>query len=267
MNLFHKVIVSWGNTNSAPPRMLLSAVQRHKVREKVFIRREKTDDLNLRFTPPDGESQEIKCIFIADDDILVSELDVLLAYHTWKDHTDQIVGAFPRAHAYGENNQLSYVSNPEHQYSMVLTKFMVTSVDFLHHYHSGMMSGTRNYVRQQRNCEDIAFNMMVSKLTNLPPVYVRITEKLDFGGKAGLFTRSNHVQQRHDCVAWISNQFGECPLKFSSHSIARFDVDVFIRSRHDADIMINKILHSDKALVAVIEPLMDRLPFQTSVPE
>jgi len=247
MNLFRKVIVSWGNTNSPPPKMLFSAARLHEVWGKVIIRQEKADDLNLRFMPP-IENDDTKCVFIADDDIFVSESDVLLTYHTWKDHTDQIIGTFPRGHRYDENQQLLYDSDPKDQYSMILTKFMVTSVDFLHHYHSGTMAGVRSYVRNQQNCEDIAFNMMVSKLTNLPPVYVQIPNKVDFGSRGGLFTRPKHVQQRHDCVCWLSGLFGECPLKFSSLSISKFQKDEYVHSQDGAEEVIHTLVRRDKAI-------------------
>lgn len=233
MNLFRQVVVSWGNTVSSPPEILLRALHAHEVQDKVAIRREHSDDLNARFSIP-ADAEGISCVFIVDDDVMVDEEHTILTYHAWKQFPDQIVGAFPRGHILEEGNY-KYVSDPTDSYSMVLTKFMVTSKKYLYHYAAGNMTTIRNYVRDKQNCEDIAFNLMVSELTGLPPIYVSIPNKVDFGNGNGLYKRPEHQNERHECVAWMISQLGVCPLKYNSVSFSQFSKDIFLHSSKDAD--------------------------------
>jgi len=244
MNLFRQVIVSWGNTVSSPPGLLRRAIHLHEVQDKVTIRQEHSDDLNARFGIPD-ESEGVSCVFIVDDDVMVDEEHTILAYHAWKQFPDQIIGAFPRGHILEEGNY-KYVSNPTDSYSMVLTKFMVTSKKYLYHYAAGNMAAIRNYVRDKQNCEDIAFNLMVSELTGLPPIYVSIQDKVDFGNGNGLYSRLNHKDERHQCLAWMISQLGVCPLRSNTVSFSQFTQDVFIHSIKDADKVIGAYLKGDK---------------------
>jgi len=243
MNIFTKVILSWGAVDENVPRVLMQGLKRHKVKDKVMIRREKTDDLNNRFVPS-SDLMHIDCVFIADDDILIPETGVLLTYNAWKDHRSQIVGAFPRGHK-DVGERIQYIPDPETEYSIILTKFFATSATHLLSYGSGKMTKVRNYVRQKMNCEDIAFNMMVSKLTKLPPVYVHIPGKLDLGADAGLYTRPSHAEARHECLRWMSEEFGESLIS-TNIQYAHFTKDVFIHSKSGSDKLIGSILSHDK---------------------
>jgi glucuronyl/N-acetylglucosaminyl transferase EXT2 len=225
MKLFSRVIISWGNPKTKPPtERITDLASLHDV--VIHIRREKDDDLNLRFSPGDDYT---RCVFVADDDILVSEKRVLVLYDTWKFAKDQIAGLFPRSHdtMYTDGGPLWYESDPSNQYSIILTKFMVVDSRFLHAYWGQAQAPLREWVRSQNNCEDLAFNAVVSNLTSLPPIYVEAVEKLDFGGSSGLGNRGSHVRQRNECLNFISEFFGGCPLVHSTVAVSGFGRDVF----------------------------------------
>jgi len=223
MDLFHSIIVSWGHQDG-PPSFLRDLPYAHGLGHKVMLRKEPNDDLNLRFTVPASVDDD-SCVFVADDDIYVTERDVLLMYATWKAHKNQIVGAFPRSHSSSAEGYV-YQTKLDKEYSIILTKFMILSAELIRHYSSSpTMSEVRSHVRANNNCEDIAINMMVTALSGLPPVYVSIPEKIDFGTRKGLYTRKDHMDVRSSCIDYFAAHGGT--LIRSSISIESFREDSY----------------------------------------
>ena len=215
MPLFDKIFVSWANT--VKPNFLIELKRRLPGMEHIHIIY--TDDsLNLRFEPPKGLTTD--CVFIVDDDMYVRNSTIISMYQLWSSHSKQIVGLWPRAHKrnFFGFRRYRYKGRPSVGFSMVLTKFMVLHRRYLSMYTEESSREIRDYVDSVQNCEDIAMNFLVSAATRLPPLYVRDEEKVDFGGKLGIYTRNGHASSRNNCVSDIYRMLGSIEPKTSSVS-------------------------------------------------
>ena len=75
------------------------------------------------------------------------------------------------------------------------------------------------------NCEDIAFNMMISGMTGAPAVAVTPRNPLlDFGTKSGISTNLQHMGGRGECVAHFITKYWKekDPLTVSSSAIVPY---------------------------------------------
>ena len=263
MSIIEKVVISWGSAE--PFDFLERVLMKSGPQPKVFIRQEAANDLNLRFRPERSESSS--CRIIVDDDIYLSEQDLLNVFYVWKTHQNQIVGVFPRSHtcvdSAVEGGRMEYISKPLDSYSMILTKFMVVDNRFLENYFdkgNTALSAGRDLVRRARNCEDIFLNMVVSNLTRLPPVYVKIRNKIDFGTVQGLYKRPDHALQRHQCLNSLGQLFVEFPLLHSYSSLESFATDAFRRSKKDAEKYLKQALqHWRNPTLGNLEKTLDYL--------
>ena len=243
MHVFQEIIVSWGRTDKQPSSILHNTIVRHRVSHKVIVRHEVEDDLNLRFKLPKTKTD---CVFISDDDIMVSESNVLLMYSKWLIEQNRIVGVFPRSHRFLHSHEaIEYVSKPTEDFSIVLTKFMLLHQSFLHNYFRESLAHVRAFVQERQNCEDIAINAMVSNITDLPPIYVQVRDKIDYGTGSGLYLRTSHQGQRHECMKFMCNAFGRCPFRHSRIAIVIFSGDEFVHAGIDPDGQIRSYLHHD----------------------
>ena len=107
------------------------------------------------------------------------------------------------AHSY----VIPHLSKKGYKYNVVLTgSGTFFNSRWLHIYSEVMPRQVRDYVNDHFNCEDIAFNMMMSNATGLPPVLVvgstHTTHSVQENSKAhkGLRTRHGHVSGRSDCI-------------------------------------------------------------------
>ena len=63
------------------------------------------------------------------------------------------------------------------------------------------------YINKNRNCEDIAMQMMVSGMTNSPPVAVQVTKPiLDYGIFTGISAMKDHIQKRGGCLSYFQKK-------------------------------------------------------------
>jgi hypothetical protein len=99
----------------------------------------------------------------------------------WNDLPNQIVGWFPRHSCKKEDGKLHYYTNVlakgqhgKHAYSILLTKGAVMHKKWLEVYTNEMPAEMLDYVRVNKNCEDLAMQYLVSNRTGIPPQYVQI---------------------------------------------------------------------------------------------
>jgi len=195
-----KVIVNWGNMKSQP-RLLQRRVLRLNLNNKIRIIKRRQDSLNDRFKPI--EEKTTNCTVIADDDIFIKQTDFNNAIDVWSRDETRLIGAFPRSHVQtGPGELVQYIGSPKDRYSMVLTKFMVMHSSYLEYYTYAMPEQVRTYVQAKHNCEDIAMNLMISRITGMTSTYVKMYPKYDFG-EFGLYSRGNHMDGRSQCLMEI----------------------------------------------------------------
>ena len=91
--------------------------------------------------------------------------------------------------------------------------------DYLEAYTTRMPPAIRALVDEERNCEDIAMQFLVSNMTRLPPIYVKGSLQ-DLGALNGISTSQNvfkakHMGHRSICLNQLVSIYGMNPLVLS----------------------------------------------------
>ncbi|KAF9594504.1 hypothetical protein IFM89_031622 [Coptis chinensis] len=173
----------------------------------------KEDSLNNRFK----EIKDLKtdAIFSIDDDVIFPCTSVEFAFHVWQSAQDTMVGFVPRVH---------WVDQPKQQYiyggwwsvwwmgtySMVLSKAAFFNKKYLDLYTNQMPASIRDYITENRNCEDIAMSFLVANATGAPPIWVK--GKIFEIGSTGISSLGGHTEKRSECVNKFVAEFGYMPL-------------------------------------------------------
>lgn len=99
-----------------------------------------------------------------------------------------------------------------------------------------MDAGLHRTIDDMLNCEDIAFAMMVSGLTNASSTAVMPSQPLiDFGLKKGISVNSQHMSSRGQCVGRFISEYwkGQDPLPVSRYAVAPYRRPVIRRGDWD----------------------------------
>ncbi|KAD7480276.1 hypothetical protein E3N88_03412 [Mikania micrantha] len=176
----------------------------------------KEDSLNNRF-------KEIKnpmtdAVFSIDDDIIFPCSSVEFAFGVWQSAPDTMVGFVPRIHLINQlkENGNSYIYGGwwpvwwTGTYSMILSKASFFHIKYLHMYTNEMPASLLEYVKRNRNCEDIAMSFMVANATNAPPIWAK--GNIFEIGSTGISSLGGHSKKRTECVNRFASLFGRMPL-------------------------------------------------------
>jgi len=178
-----------------------------------------TTSFNNRFLPLPGI--RTAGVLSIDDDILAPCGALDAAHAAWRRHPRQLVGFFPRhysvrwdegrgecAHGYavGPFGSLDPARALGHDYSIVLTKGCFLHRDWLAVYTERLPREMLDYVRDHRNCEDLAMQFLVSAATGEAPRAVLVAGLRDEGARGGRYAGSavsvskGHYAERSRCV-------------------------------------------------------------------
>ena len=211
--MVHKIYITWHNPNQKPPEDFLRLVRR---KPPVEILPQKYDSLNNRFNPI--PNLQTKAVLIADDDVRVNLTDVEYAFEVWRMRSHSLVGTFPRYHTYNSNNNtFSYlIRSPDvpRAYSIMLTKFMFMSADYLFDYTCLLPLAIHRYIDVHSNCEDVAMNLLVSGMTSSRPIAVMMHVD-DFGTTSGISIKAGHLNSRSQCLTDLISLFGKDTLLYN----------------------------------------------------
>ena len=202
-------------------------------RKPLFVDEYDNDSLNNRF---DIKQIRTEGVFYLDDDIFLRRGDIEYILSVWQQHTLRLVGAFSRTHE-GD----SYAFDTKKKYSMVLTKAMAVSVDYVYRYTCSLVPQLKQYVTTHTNCEDILMNYIVASQTGQGPLFVAAVPAVDYGRKTGLSvvgggSKAGFNASRSDCMAYFSQMFGGNPLQYSN---------VYLKAgQYTKTIVINKTFYS-----------------------
>ncbi|KAL6603274.1 hypothetical protein ACP70R_043635 [Stipagrostis hirtigluma subsp. patula] len=174
------------------------------------------DSLNNRFRPIRGLAAD--AVFSVDDDLIVPCSTLRFAFSVWQSAPSAMVGFVPRMHwladPRGDTKEYRYGSWWSvwwtGTYSMVLSKASFLHKQYLDLYTNYMPQPIRDYVNENRNCEDIAMSFLVANVTGAPPVWVqgRIFEI----GSSGISSLKGHSLQRSKCLNTFAAMYGHMPL-------------------------------------------------------
>jgi hypothetical protein len=121
--------------------------------------------------------------------------------HTWQANRDTIVGISPRLHAFSPlSGNLTYLNWQytwwNGQYSIVLTKASIFHKKYLYAYDKIIPPSLSSFIDKNKNCEDIAIQYVITKLSSLPPVWTSVLF-YDVGTKGGISSKVNtHFSKR-----------------------------------------------------------------------
>ncbi|KAF8353477.1 hypothetical protein PRIPAC_98105 [Pristionchus pacificus] len=216
----NKIIVVWNNNNSSPPADWLD------MNDPFEIIMPKKNSLNNRFIP--YESIETEAVISMDDDVYVTQSELVFAFRMWRENRNRIVG-FPERYALHQrvyvivdllryhtkvNSRSKYGLTAHHEYSMILTGLAIIHKEFLFEFTYNQHPAILEYIDDHFNCEDIAMNYLVAHLTRRAPLRVQKKTSLSNGSKVGLFSRTLHVRERDECMDMLNEFYGYNPLFF-----------------------------------------------------
>ncbi|GAB4827564.1 GDP-mannose transporter [Ancistrocladus abbreviatus] len=180
----------------------------------------KEDSLNNRFK----EIKDLKAdaIFSIDDDVIFPCSSVELAFNVWQSAPDTMVGFVPRMHWLDKSRQNVYYYIYGGwwsvwwmgRYSMVLSKAAFFHKKYLRMYTNEMPTSIREYIANNRNCEDIAMSFLVANATGTPPIWVK--GKIFEIGTTGISSLGGHNEKRTKCVNRFFAEYGKMPLVATS---------------------------------------------------
>ncbi|KAI7847984.1 glycosyl transferase family 64 domain-containing protein [Circinella umbellata] len=230
--LVHEIFITWHNPNLDVPTHLMEFIRNDTLTnnqdgERIHVLPQSYDSLNNRFNPV--KQIQTEAVYILDDDVFMDIQDLEFTFSVWQqpNHKDSIVGHFPRIHQYDpETHEAIYKIANKDIYSMVLTKSMFVRTEYLFTFTCLMDLEIHHAIDSWMNCEDIAFNMMVSGMTGAPAIAVTPQNSLlDFGTKSGISTNLQHMGGRGECVShFITNYWKEKdPLIVSSSAIVPYE--------------------------------------------
>ncbi|XP_060179574.1 glycosyltransferase family protein 64 C3-like [Lycium barbarum] len=220
------VVILWGNPTT-PPQILSNLTESLATSSTpISILRQRSSSLNLRFYP--HKSITTRAVLICDDDIEPDPESVNFAFNVWRSDPDRLIGFFVRSHSY-DLSQKSWIYTMENsKYSIVLTKFMILKLQYLHEYTCNKeYAKLRAKVEEKNNCEDILMNFVVAEEVRKGPILVGARRVRDWGDarneggemkerEVGLSSRKReHRKRRGECIAEFHRLLGKMPLRYS----------------------------------------------------
>merc|ERR1719394_8036 len=213
-----RIVVVWNHQTVPPPPV----EDWPKVTKPLKVIQTGANLLSNRFKP--YEEIQTEAVLSLDDDITMLTKDELeFGYQVWRQFPDRIVG-FPSRTHFWQNATSSYRYESEwtNELSLVLT-----GVAFYHSYWHYLYTAApskeqlqiRDWVDQHMNCEDIAFNLMVSNATGKPPIKVGPRKKFKCSTPSCenvgmLSSAAGHLEERSRCLDLFLKLYGDpCPLK------------------------------------------------------
>jgi alpha-1,4-N-acetylglucosaminyltransferase EXTL3 len=236
----NRIVIVWNGEK--PPSIQFArkfALHMHSSRMHVLLAR--NNSLNSRFLPFDLMATD--AVLSMDDDTLLRNDEIIMAFRVWRENRDRIVGFPARYHTWSTKaRNYVYESYLSCEYSMILTGAAFYH-RFYHFAYTYMMApSVRSLVDQMSNCEDIAFNMLVSHLTRKPPL--KVTAKWNFycaqcenlnkinsdnpslaanasdaehEQRVPISMRKSHYAKRTECIRYISSILAYNPLLYSQY--------------------------------------------------
>ncbi|XP_051138530.1 glycosylinositol phosphorylceramide mannosyl transferase 1-like [Andrographis paniculata] len=187
----------------------------HKPNFRFDINKE--DNLNNRFKPI--EDLRADAIFSVDDDVIVPCGTLDFAFSVWQTAPRAMVGFVPRMHWLAEekNGGVRYTYGGwwsvwwTGTYSMILSKAAFFHKRYLELYTNKMPASIHDYVRRERNCEDIAMSLLVANATGAPPIWIK--GQIREIGLSGISSLKGHNDKRNTCLNdFVSLYGGTMPL-------------------------------------------------------
>ncbi len=174
---------------------------------------------NYRFMPYNFIRTD--AILRIDDNSKLVNDEIIFAFRVWRANRERLVGFLPVYHTWDpQENIFRYYEETSCEYSIINTNSAFYHRYYHYYYHHILDKRIRNKVDDIANCEDIAFNYMISDLTRKPPI--KVTEKNIFNCsdcnniKDSMVSIMKNVHKtRSDCMNYFNIIYGYNPLLYS----------------------------------------------------
>lgn len=199
-----RIIISWNDNKSEPPKELLRHFSRDTFLNKVMVVRPHVNSLLNRFIT---EHVRTDAVFSVDDDQCVTADSALEMFKVWREHPDNLVGTYRRL-AVCDVGSCKYVWNDKKRWNLLLPGGgLVCHKKYYDRLWSPKFSNLRKYVNDNMNGEDLFLNL-VHPYKQYPPLYVpskqcKIKGNVD---SVGLSFRGNHIKSRSRFVELVSHR-------------------------------------------------------------
>lgn len=218
----HSVFILWGNDST--PSEILETLDLSSLGAPIYVVNQPSRSLNDRFLPREAVIAT-QSVLVCDDDVEIDAEALCFALRVWAQHGGRrIVGFFARSHEFElDTGSWIYTVHPD-RYSIVLTKLMIVATEYLFLYTCEAPPGVKQFVEDNRNCEDIAMNFLVADRTGAGPLLVQgnprdwgDTRNSGGGGvvDAALSNREDHRKFRGGCITEFHRLWGRMPLRYS----------------------------------------------------
>ena len=86
-------------------------------------------------------------------------------------------------------------------------------------------------IDENMNCEDIAMQMLVTGMTNSPPIAVQVLKVIeDYGTVKGISAKKGHINNRGACMSYFHKSFGSRDvLRYNNAVLTRFEKIPFVK--------------------------------------
>ena len=207
----HSIQVIWSDLDNSPPNTLLEY-------PKVEVERHTVNSLNNRFKAL--LPIETEAVFSVDDDLFIDCDTLFSAFLAWKSSPRALVGFGPRAGVYLEDEQRFQYKTQwwtwwNGWYNIILTKACFMHRDYVQGlYMETVPNEFLDYIDLHKNCEDIAMQFVVSKVSGTAPLWVKGYMD-DFGGD-GISSGGGHFEHRSGCIDRLVDGFKGNPLVYTN---------------------------------------------------
>lgn len=204
---FKRLYISWADSDTDVADTIGDLLHSSQIEIEVF--KPASSSLAYRFQIPPKLSTE--AIFSLDDDLILTCDEIELAYLVWQLDPLRIVGFVPRGYSLA-GKSLQYKTEFD-AYSMILTDSSFISRSLIEIFWTHVPDEFLRFISQERNCEDIAFNLVVADRLKLHPILVRSSIKGYY--VPGISSKQSHAKTRDRCLNFFAKTIGYNPLAFT----------------------------------------------------
>ena len=181
-----------------------------------------TTSIQNRFHVGDLQTSSV---FNVDDDVRIPCSSLARGHAAWKANRDVLVGFSPRLHRWNPTKlQHEYICHGFFgdfgfrrglEFSIILTKAAFCKAEYLQMYDEAVPAQAKSYVDELKNCEDIAMQILITSVSQKPPVYVQNPmwyywlAKWRGYGVTGISTNSGHLDVRGRCITDLSRMMSD----------------------------------------------------------
>jgi glucuronyl/N-acetylglucosaminyl transferase EXT2 len=197
-----QIQVVWSDTKSSPPGFISK-------NKNTVLEVHHNNSLSNRFIPILPISTE--AVLSIDDDIVVSCEDLDFWVHSWTMNRRTLVGLSPRITTYDSITGLARYKNWQYtwwngMYNIVLTKAAILHKSYLNEYGKVIPKEFLQFIDNNRNCEDLAMQYVVSVQSQAPPVWTKVIFYDIASG--GISSGGSHFDIRSECVQRLEKLSG-----------------------------------------------------------